>query len=45
MVPAGTGTPIRQHAEEFLGVFMTQYLGAVLPLNEELRAAAYQMID
>jgi CubicO group peptidase (beta-lactamase class C family) len=32
-------------AEEFLGVFMTQYLGAVLPLNEELRAAAYQMID
>jgi len=32
-------------AEEFLGVFMTQYLGAMLPLNEELRAAAYQMID
>lgn len=32
-------------AEGFLGVFMTQYLGAVLPLNEELRAAAYQMID
>ena len=32
-------------AEDFLGVFMTQYLGAVLPLNEELRSAAYQMLD
>jgi CubicO group peptidase (beta-lactamase class C family) len=32
-------------AEELLGVFMTQYLGAVLPLNEELRSAAYQMLD
>ncbi len=32
-------------AEELIGVFMTQYLGAVLPLNEDLRAAAYQMLD
>ncbi len=32
-------------AEELFGVFMTQYLGAVLPLNEDLRAAAYQMLD
>ncbi|MEQ8857659.1 MAG: serine hydrolase domain-containing protein [Pseudomonadales bacterium] len=32
-------------AEELLGVFMTQFLGAVLPLNEELRSAAYQMLD
>ncbi len=32
-------------AEEFFGVFMTQFLGAVLPLNEELRTAAYQMLD
>jgi len=32
-------------AESLYGVFMTQYLGATLPLNEELRTAAYQMID
>lgn len=32
-------------AEELFGVFMTQYLGAVLPLNDDLRVAAYQMID
>ncbi|MFW6094083.1 MAG: serine hydrolase domain-containing protein [Pseudomonadota bacterium] len=32
-------------AEELFGVFMTQYLGAVLPLNEDLRVAAYQMLD
>ncbi|MEZ5558195.1 MAG: serine hydrolase domain-containing protein [Pseudomonadales bacterium] len=31
--------------EELFGVFMTQYLGAMLPLNEDLRVAAYQMID
>ncbi len=32
-------------AEELLGVFMTQYLGAMLPLNDDLRVAAYQMLD
>ncbi|MFU8817166.1 MAG: serine hydrolase domain-containing protein [Pseudomonadales bacterium] len=32
-------------AEELFGVFMTQYLGAVLPLNEDLRVAAYQMLE
>ena len=32
-------------AEELLGVFMTQYLGGMLPLNEDLRVAAYQMVD
>jgi CubicO group peptidase (beta-lactamase class C family) len=32
-------------AEALIGVFMTQYLGATLPLNDDLRAAAYQMID
>jgi CubicO group peptidase (beta-lactamase class C family) len=32
-------------AEDFFGVFMTQYLGAVLPLNDDLRTAAYQMLD
>jgi CubicO group peptidase (beta-lactamase class C family) len=31
--------------EQFLGVFMTQYLGATLPLNDDLRAAAYQMLE
>lgn len=31
--------------ESLYGVFMTQYLGATLPLNEELRTAAYQMLD
>ena len=32
-------------AEEFLGVFMTQYLGATLPLTDDLRVAAYQMLE
>lgn len=32
-------------SEELFGVFMTQYLGGMLPLNEDLRVAAYQMID
>jgi len=32
-------------AEELFGVFMTQYLGAVLPLNEDMRVAAYQMLE
>jgi CubicO group peptidase (beta-lactamase class C family) len=31
--------------EDLFGVFMTQYLGASLPLNEDLRVAAYQMLD
>jgi CubicO group peptidase (beta-lactamase class C family) len=30
--------------EDLFGVFMTQYLGATLPLNEDLRVAAYQML-
>ena len=30
--------------EDFFGVFMTQYLGAMLPLSEEMRTAAYQML-
>ncbi|MFM8355017.1 MAG: serine hydrolase domain-containing protein [Gammaproteobacteria bacterium] len=30
--------------EDFFGVFMTQYLGAMLPLAEEMRTAAYQML-
>lgn len=32
-------------AEELLGVFMTQYLGATLPLNDDLRVAVYQMLE
>jgi CubicO group peptidase (beta-lactamase class C family) len=32
-------------AEELLGVFMTQYLGATLPLSDDLRVAAYQMLE
>jgi CubicO group peptidase (beta-lactamase class C family) len=31
--------------DALFGVFMTQYLGATLPLNEDLRVAAYQMLD
>lgn len=31
-------------AEELTGVFMTQYLGGTLPLNDDLRVAAYQML-
>ena len=30
--------------EEMIGVFMTQYLGSVLPLAADLRSAAYQML-
>jgi len=30
--------------EEMTGVFMTQYLGSVLPLADDLRSAAYQML-
>jgi CubicO group peptidase (beta-lactamase class C family) len=32
-------------AERLFGVFMTQYLGAMLPLNDDLRVAAYQMLE
>jgi CubicO group peptidase (beta-lactamase class C family) len=32
-------------AEEMIGLFMTQYLGSILPLAENLRTAAYQMLD
>ena len=32
-------------AEELIGVFMTQYLGAMLPLSDDLRVAAYQMLE
>jgi CubicO group peptidase (beta-lactamase class C family) len=32
-------------AEDLFGVFMTQYLGAMLPLNDDLRVAAYQMLE
>ena len=32
-------------AEDLIGVFMTQYLGATLPLNDDLRVAAYQMLE
>ena len=31
--------------EEVIGLFMAQYLGSVLPLSENLRTAAYQMLD
>ena len=30
--------------EEMIGVFMTHYLGSVLPLADDLRSAAYQML-
>ena len=32
-------------AERMLGVIMTQYLGSMLPLSDDLRVAAYQMLD
>lgn len=32
-------------AERLLGVFMTQYLGSMLPLSDDLRVAAYQMLE
>jgi hypothetical protein len=28
-----------------VGVIMTQYLGSILPLADDLRAAAYQMLE
>jgi len=31
--------------EELIGLFMAQYLGSILPLSENLRTAAYQMLD
>ncbi|HET6473724.1 MAG TPA: serine hydrolase domain-containing protein [Pseudomonadales bacterium] len=31
--------------EEMTGVIMTQYLGAMLPMNDDLRVAAYQMVE
>ena len=30
--------------EEMTGVIMTQYLGSILPLSDDLRSAAYQML-
>jgi CubicO group peptidase (beta-lactamase class C family) len=32
-------------SEDMVGVFMTQYLGSVLPMADDLRSAAYQMLD
>ena len=32
-------------SEAMVGVIMTQYLGSILPLSDELRTAAYQMLD
>ena len=31
-------------AEDMIGVFMTQYLGSMLPLSDDMRSAAYQML-
>jgi CubicO group peptidase (beta-lactamase class C family) len=31
--------------EEMTGVVMTQYLGAMLPMTDDVRVAAYQMIE
>jgi CubicO group peptidase (beta-lactamase class C family) len=31
--------------EDMVGVIMTQYLGSILPLADDLRAAAYQMLE
>jgi CubicO group peptidase (beta-lactamase class C family) len=31
--------------EDMVGVFMTQYLGSMLPMADDLRSAAYQMLD
>ncbi len=30
--------------EEMIGVIMTQYLGSILPLSDDMRTAAYQML-
>ena len=32
-------------SENMVGVIMTQYLGSILPMSEEMRVAAYQMLD
>jgi CubicO group peptidase (beta-lactamase class C family) len=32
-------------AEEMVGVLMTQYLASMLPLSDDLRTAAYQMLE
>ena len=32
-------------SEGMIGVFMTQYLGSMLPMADDLRSAAYQMLD
>ena len=31
-------------SESMVGVIMTQYLGSILPMSEEMRASAYQML-
>jgi CubicO group peptidase (beta-lactamase class C family) len=31
--------------EEMTGVIMTQYLGAMLPMTDDVRVAAYQLLD
>jgi CubicO group peptidase (beta-lactamase class C family) len=31
--------------EEMTGVIMAQYLGSLLPMNDDIRVAAYQMLD
>ncbi len=31
--------------EQMIGVFMTQYLGSMLPMADDLRTAAYQMLE
>ena len=31
--------------EDMVGVIMTQYLGSILPLADDLRSAAYQMLE
>ena len=31
-------------SEKMVGVIMTQYLGSILPMSEEMRASAYQML-
>ena len=32
-------------AEAMVGVVMTQYLGSMIPLSDDMRTAAYQMLD
>ncbi len=31
--------------EDMIGVIMSQYLGSILPLADDLRSAAYQMLN